>query len=278
MDFNALWQTALGEFSLQMTQATFDTWLRGSRCVECEGGKFVVAVKSEYAKDWLESRLEATIRRTLARLTGQAVEVQFVVEDDLSPSPSSARGGEQGDLSPGPSSTEGASTSEAVAVVEAGFVVPEFDVREAGWFPVSEYECRFWAPLLGRVGWRVWEIVRKADKRKKKTDWTPVQRWTAPALAEQVPCGRQALVGMRRRNGDGWHHHPGAFERLTAERVATVEKRGQQRCTTYWINVRTGLGLLRPDQVARLAARLQVQHDRWLTEHGFDAQEWDFVG
>jgi len=276
MDFNALWEAALGELSSQMTQATFDTWLRGSRCVGCEDGVVVVAVKSELAQDWLENRLQAMITRTLARVAKRVVGVRFVVEEDVVPGPSPRRGGEQEDPSPSPT---GEGESGAVPAEERGFVVPEFDVHTAGWFPVSEYECRFWAPLLGRVGWRVWEIVRKADRRKKKTEWTPVQRWTAPALAEQVPCGRQALVGVKRRvdGEEEWHHHPGAFERLVEERAATVEKRGKMRHTTYWISVRVRLGLLRPDQVARLAARLQVQHDRWLAEHGFDAQEWDFV-
>ena len=64
-----------------MTQATFDTWLRDSRFLKHEDGAFVVGVKSGYAKDWLETRLLATIKRTLARLTGQAVNIRFVVWD-----------------------------------------------------------------------------------------------------------------------------------------------------------------------------------------------------
>lgn len=62
-----------------MTQATFDTWLRDSRLLKYEDGTFVIGVKSGYAKDWLEHRLLATIKRTLARLTGRTVEVKFVV-------------------------------------------------------------------------------------------------------------------------------------------------------------------------------------------------------
>ena len=62
-----------------MTQATFDTWLRGSRLMKEEGGTFVIGVKNGYAKDWLEHRLLATVKRTLARLTGRTVAVKFVV-------------------------------------------------------------------------------------------------------------------------------------------------------------------------------------------------------
>jgi chromosomal replication initiator protein len=76
-----VWSAALGELQLQMTQATFDTWLRDSRLMKYEDGAFVVGVKSGYAKDWLENRLLATIKRTLTRLTSQAAEIRFVVWD-----------------------------------------------------------------------------------------------------------------------------------------------------------------------------------------------------
>ncbi|MCK4451540.1 MAG: hypothetical protein KAX26_13210, partial [Anaerolineae bacterium] len=79
MKSDHIWSAALGELQLQMTQATFDTWLRDSRLLKYEDGTFVVAVKSGYAKDWLEHRLLAIIKRTLARLTSRTVEVQFVV-------------------------------------------------------------------------------------------------------------------------------------------------------------------------------------------------------
>jgi chromosomal replication initiator protein len=77
-----IWSAALGELQLQMTQATFDTWLRDSGLLKHEDGLFVVGVKSGYAKDWLENRLLATIKRTLARLTGKTVDVKFIVWDE----------------------------------------------------------------------------------------------------------------------------------------------------------------------------------------------------
>jgi chromosomal replication initiator protein len=79
MKSDHVWSAALGELQLQMTQATFDTWLRDSRLLKQEDGTFVIGVKNGYAKDWLEHRLLATIKRTLARLTGRTVGVQFVV-------------------------------------------------------------------------------------------------------------------------------------------------------------------------------------------------------
>ncbi len=72
-----LWRAALGELQLQMTRATFDTWLRGSRVISCEGNTFTVYVRHAYAVAWLQNRLLPLIRRTLRRHAGPDVEVVF---------------------------------------------------------------------------------------------------------------------------------------------------------------------------------------------------------
>ncbi|MFL7794857.1 MAG: chromosomal replication initiator protein DnaA [Anaerolineae bacterium] len=77
-----VWSATLGELQLQMTQATFDTWLRGARFLKFEDGSFVIGVKNGYAKDWLEHRLLPTIKRTLCRLAGRPADVHFVVWDN----------------------------------------------------------------------------------------------------------------------------------------------------------------------------------------------------
>lgn len=71
------WQAALGELQLQMTRATFDTWLRGSRVISCEGSTFTVHVRHAYAVAWLQNRLLPLIRQTLRRHAGPDVEVVF---------------------------------------------------------------------------------------------------------------------------------------------------------------------------------------------------------
>ena len=82
-----IWRATLGELQLQMTQATFDTWLRDSRFLRYDDGTFVIAVQSGYAKEWLESRLLPTIKRTLTRQAGCPADVCFVVlPEDHSPS------------------------------------------------------------------------------------------------------------------------------------------------------------------------------------------------
>jgi len=74
-----IWSATLGELQLQVTRASFDTWLRDSKLLKYEDSTFVIGVKSGYAKDWIERHLAAAIKRTLARQTGKTIDVRLVV-------------------------------------------------------------------------------------------------------------------------------------------------------------------------------------------------------
>ncbi len=75
-----VWQAALGELELQMTKATFDTWVKQTRALAYEDGAFFIGVQNGYAKDWLENRLLGVIKRTLSGILKRSVEVKFVVQ------------------------------------------------------------------------------------------------------------------------------------------------------------------------------------------------------
>ncbi|RLC69434.1 MAG: chromosomal replication initiator protein DnaA [Chloroflexi bacterium] len=74
-----VWQAALGELQLQMTRATFDTWVKNTSVISYEDGTFLIGVHNGYAKDWLENRLLTIIKRTVAGIVGHAVELKFIV-------------------------------------------------------------------------------------------------------------------------------------------------------------------------------------------------------
>ncbi|MBN1136831.1 MAG: hypothetical protein JXM73_09605, partial [Anaerolineae bacterium] len=86
----ALWQSALGELEMQMTRATFSTWLRPTRLLAWEPAHgdgsgnssthVILGVPNGYVRDWLENRLLTPIRRTLCGVAGQPVEIAFQVE------------------------------------------------------------------------------------------------------------------------------------------------------------------------------------------------------
>lgn len=270
-----VWDSVVEALQLQMAQATFDQLLRGSQLLRIEDdGTWLIGVTGEYAVGHLTNRLRAVVERQLARSLGVAgITVRFEARPmEIGAMESAQAGVEQVE-------------AESLSVFE----LPEYDVLGAGFFQMASYESLFWAPFLGRIPWRVVEIVRETDKRgKRRTTWTPARRWTAPSLAELVPCGRQAIVGVNRAcaadhldafeiaPGVWQRHSDGAFDRLRVANVATVERRGDPPRVTYWVSVRNQLGLLRPEQVIVLAPRLQEKHDRWLADHGFDPRCWDF--
>ncbi len=81
MNANEIWHATLGELQLQMTKATFDTWVRPTHAITYQDGAMTVGVHSPYAKEWLENRLHTTIQRTVTGIIGRSVEVRYVVKD-----------------------------------------------------------------------------------------------------------------------------------------------------------------------------------------------------
>ena len=80
VDPAVVWQAVLDDLQLQMTKATFDTWVKQTIALAHEDGAFFVGVHNGYAKDWLENRLMGAIKRTLTGILNQSVEVKFVVQ------------------------------------------------------------------------------------------------------------------------------------------------------------------------------------------------------
>lgn len=78
LDFG-VWQTALYELQLQLPRETFDTWLRNARLLAVNGDCWLIGVHNVYAREWLDQRLKKVIERTLSRLVGEKVDVQFEV-------------------------------------------------------------------------------------------------------------------------------------------------------------------------------------------------------
>lgn len=80
-DHSRLWRVVLGELRLQMTGATFNTWLLDSVALSETGNDLVVGVRNAYAKDWLENRLIDTINRVVWAYGGSSeVKVRFEVK------------------------------------------------------------------------------------------------------------------------------------------------------------------------------------------------------
>jgi chromosomal replication initiator protein len=99
-----VWKAALGELEMQMTRATFTTWLQGTRALAWADGEFVIGVRNDFAKDWLEGRLYDLIARTLSSVVGQPTRARFVVWTDeiIAPKTTLANGNGRAEVVPVP--------------------------------------------------------------------------------------------------------------------------------------------------------------------------------
>ena len=79
MNAERAWEAALGQLQLDLPRASFDTWVRDTELLTYEDGTLVVGVQNPYARDWLEDRLLASVKKILAGLMGRTVEVRFVI-------------------------------------------------------------------------------------------------------------------------------------------------------------------------------------------------------
>jgi hypothetical protein len=72
------WAGVKFELSLQMTRATFDTWIHPTKGISLEDGVMRVAVQNAQAVEWLTHRLGTVIDRTVKRM-GVCEQVQYEI-------------------------------------------------------------------------------------------------------------------------------------------------------------------------------------------------------
>lgn len=72
------WQACLGQLRMEMSKASYDTWLASAQVVGFEGDTFTIATHNPYGRDWLASRLTTTLNRLLQGILGCAVQVKFI--------------------------------------------------------------------------------------------------------------------------------------------------------------------------------------------------------
>jgi len=75
----SVWETALGQLELQVTRPNFETWLRNTTGLRLDGNELLVGVPTDFAIEWLRSRLSSVIERTVSQLVGGPITVDFQV-------------------------------------------------------------------------------------------------------------------------------------------------------------------------------------------------------
>jgi len=160
------WKATLGELELQMTRATFNTWLKDARLLGQDNDEYIVGVRNDYAKDWLENRLYDTISRTLSSIVRKPVNLRFVVwSDEIIAEPKVLHNGasqpaERNVREPRPSLMHAASPLGASSVLNKRFTFASFVVgssnrlAHAAALSVAENPGQTYNPLFiyGGVG------------------------------------------------------------------------------------------------------------------------------
>jgi len=79
LDTQQIWKNALGELQIQMRPEDFRTWFRDTNLVSYDGTRCVVGVENQFKIEWLSTKCNGLVSRTLQGLLGQPVGVEFVV-------------------------------------------------------------------------------------------------------------------------------------------------------------------------------------------------------
>ena len=79
MDHRNAWQAAVGQLQMEMSRASYETWVQAAELVRYEGDMFTVGVPNAYACDWLKSRLTGTLKGILSGLMENPQQVEFIV-------------------------------------------------------------------------------------------------------------------------------------------------------------------------------------------------------
>ncbi len=89
MNAEHAWQATLGQLQLEMSKASFDTWVRSAEFLNYDEQEHIVevGVKNAYAKDWIDDRLSAKMKRLLTGMIGTPVEIKVRVWSAATPPP-----------------------------------------------------------------------------------------------------------------------------------------------------------------------------------------------
>ena len=81
MNAQQAWQAAQGQLQMELSKATYDTWVKQTQLIRFDepAGVFYLGATNAYACDWLESRLKSTLINKLSGMMARPVEIVFSI-------------------------------------------------------------------------------------------------------------------------------------------------------------------------------------------------------
>ena len=192
------WELTLGQLQMQMTRATFETWVKNTAVVAAEDGVWEIGAQNAFAKDWLENRLLSTIQRTLTNILGRTVELKFVMTNGAAPAGNALQ-------------------QQRLLTIQLADIL-NFDAYAVGYINHAHYIQQFWGAYLGAEAMQVWNYIRSFylepryiyDKKEKAyllnptwTPWTPPLTWRAIDLARAIESRDDTEEGGNRKQITG---------------------------------------------------------------------------
>lgn len=258
-----LWKQVLEDVQLQMTRATFETWMQGTKLVNADPATncFTISTPSSYAIDWLENRLHTTIKETLERQLGddEPVSLKFIVEPEGN--------SDKSHTEPPPGLTPVGSADEKPEDALADVIeLVNFDPTQGNWVQTSFYAINFWLPILDTGPFNLWLTLRAYARNGRMPS---IQR-----LADITAKGhRQTIIGRwrkKKKTGEKYWQS-GWLEKLEEERIVWYR---QKEDGLYAFRVLENLPVLTPTQVDLLRDGLQGEHENFLAARKIDLEEW----
>lgn len=85
MNLTELWNNTLSILRDELSQTSFDTWLKSTYLLSYDQDTVVISVPNEFAKEWLETRYYDLIQDTLKLIVNQDIIISFVTQNNLPP-------------------------------------------------------------------------------------------------------------------------------------------------------------------------------------------------
>lgn len=81
-----LWDKALVEIQKKLSKPSFETWLKSTKAHSLQGSSLTITAPNDFARDWLEAHYGNLISETLYSLTGEELEIKFIIPQHQSSS------------------------------------------------------------------------------------------------------------------------------------------------------------------------------------------------
>ncbi len=78
-DLNKLWESALVEIELAVSQANFSTWFNGTCIIKHDEGIIYLGVPNPFTRDWLYKKFHNVILKTLRQMNEQVRALEYVI-------------------------------------------------------------------------------------------------------------------------------------------------------------------------------------------------------